>query len=834
MARFRQDVRYALRTFGKAPAFTAIAVFVLAVGIGANTAMFSIVNELLLRPLSGRAGELVGLYSRDRTRPDSYRLFSYPNYAEIRDSGLFEALLAQTFTRVGTQDAQGDRQLMAAVVSSNYFDALGVRLAAGRPFTPEEEHPGARVAVTIASYPRWQRANFDPAFVGSTIRINSAEYTVVGVAPEGFTGTMALLSADVYLPLGMFDAVVNDRFKNDGRGLGHRGTEGLTLSGRLTPGQNATAIQARLEALSGRLAADYPVENGNQVLSVAPLSRLSLGAQPQGNAPLTAFGALLIALSGTVLIIACLNIANMLLARGTSRRRELAVRLALGAGRARVVRQLLTESLLLAAAGATFGLALSYWAARTLAVSLTTVLPVSLPLGTVPDVRVLLATIAFASAGTLAFGLGPALKLSRRDLIADLKDRGGAGAGTRRRINARNLMVVGQAALSLAMITAGGLFARPAIEAASRTPGYWYERLSLASLNTLLAGLDETRGRLAYSEVLTRVRSLPGVTAASLASNIPFSDSVDTRAVERADVAAPAAVRARGYRIIGADHFATLGLPMVRGREFTAAEEASASAPRVAIIDEALGRQLFGAQDPIGQTIRFARAAGEAEVAAGERMEIVGLAPPLREELLDRAPVAHIYVPFGRHYRAAMHLLTRHAPGANEADALDALRREIRTVSTQLPVLTLSTMQAFHDRGLELWALRAGAGLFAGLGVLALLLAAIGVYGVRSYTVEQRTREIGIRMALGATSRDVRRLMLREGALLTTAGIAIGLPLAFLVSLVFRSVFVEIGGLDWLVLTAATVTLTVAAMFAGAVPARRAAKVQPVTALRAD
>ena len=472
MSRLTQDLRYALRTFAKAPGFTAVAILVLAVGIGANTAMFSIVNELLLRPLSGRAGELVGLYSRDRTVPDSYRRFSYPNYADIRDDGLFETLLAQTFTRVGTVDGQGDRQLLAAVVSSNYFDALGIRLAAGRTFSLEEERPGARHAVAIATYPRWQRANLDPAFVGSTIRINADEYTIVGVTPEGFTGTMALLSPDVYLPLGVFEAVVNDRFKNDGRGLNHRATEGLVLSGRLRRELTEPAVAARLDALSRRLEAAYPVDNRNQVLSVSPLSRLSLSPQPQDNTALTMFAALLLALSGTVLVIACLNIANMLLARGTARRKEVAVRLALGAGRARVIRQLLTESLVLAAGGAALGLTMSYWATRTLALSLSSVLPISLPLRTVPDATVLLATIAFASIGTIAFGLGPALKLSRRNLISDLKDRGADGAATRRRFSARNVMVIGQAALSLALITAGGLFARPALDAVSRNPGY--------------------------------------------------------------------------------------------------------------------------------------------------------------------------------------------------------------------------------------------------------------------------------------------------------------------------------------------------------------------------
>ena len=594
------------------------------------------------------------------------------------------------------------------------------------------------------------------------------------------------------------------------------------------------AVTARLEALSARLEAAYPAENKNQMLSVSPLSRMSLSPQPQNNTVLTVFATLLMGLSGTVLVIACLNIANMLLARGMSRRKEVALRLALGAGRARVIRQLLTESLLLAAAGAALGLAMSYWATRTLAVSLATVLPISLPLTTIPDLPVLLATIAFASIGTIAFGLGPAMKLSRRDLITDLKDRSADGAGTRRRFNARNLMVIAQAALSLALITAGGLFARPAIDAISRNPGYSYDRRLIASVNATLAGLDETRGAQALGEVLTRVRSMPGVAGASLASNVPFSDSVDSRSIERPDLTGREPVRARAYRIISADHFASLDLRMIRGREFTAAEESSAAAPPVAIIDDALARRLFGSEDPLGRTIRLARTGDGPQSAAGESLEIVGIAPPLREELLDRDPVPHVYVPFGRNYRASMYVQVKLAPGADEAAAAEALRREIKGVNAQLPVLTLSTMQAFHDNSLELWALKAGAGLFAGLGLLALVLATIGVYAVRAYVVEQRTREIGIRMALGATARDVLALVLRDGAFITGAAVAIGVPLAILVSVAFQSVFVEIGGLDVTVLSVATLTLVAAALLAGAVPARRAAKVEPLTALRTD
>jgi predicted permease len=827
------DLASALRLLRKTPGFTLIAVFVVGIGIGANTAVFTMVNELVLRPRSGRADALVGVYSHDRTRPDSYRMFSYPNYVDVRErSDLFEGLLAQTFTMVGTPDGDGTRQMLAAVVSANYFDTIGVRLAAGRPFTADEDRPGAR-PVAIVTHARWMREGGDPALLGRTIRLNGEDYRVVGVTPEGFTGTMALLSADVYLPLGRFDSVVSDRFKNNGRGLGDRANEGLVLAGLVRDGLTDDVVAARLDVLSRQLAAEHPAENANQLLTASPLPRLGGGPTPQTNAPLTALTSLLLGLSGVVLVIACLNVANMLLARATARRREVALRLALGAGRARVIRQLLTESLLLSALGAGVGLLLSLWTTRALAASIGSALPFTLSFRTTPDAAILAATAGLAAISAVAFGLWPALRLSRRDLVADLSGRDGGAPATARRFSARNVMAIGQVALSLALLTAGGIFARTAQQAASTTPGYDYDRLLLASVDTTLARLDDGRRRATYAGILDRLRTTPGVERVTMASTLPFGDSIDSATLEAVGDGGRAPVRARAYRIVGADYFATLGLRMVRGREFTRAEELSAEAPRVAIVDEAFARQLFDGRDPIGQLIRVARS-NDSSSGPGEPMEIVGVAAPLREELLDRAPVPHVYVPFGREGRAGMHVLVRLTPGRDAAAALEDVRVALRSVEPDLPVLALATLQGFHDRSSELWALRLGARVFSGLAVVALVIAAIGVYGVKSYVVAQRTREIGIRMALGARPRDVLRLVLREGVLLTGAGVAIGVPLAALVAGALRSVFVDVGGFDGVVVGVSTAILVVAATVAAAVPARRATRVQPVIALRTE
>ena len=834
MTRLWQDVGYAFRTFAKDPGFTVIAVLVLAIGVGANAAIFSIVNELLLRPLSGRAGELVGTYSHDRTKPDSFRAFSYPNYADIRaQSDVFDRLMAHTFTMVGTTAGDETRRTLAAIVSSNYFETLGVRLAAGRTFSAEEERPGANLPVAIANYAKWQKEQLDPAFVGRTIRINARDFTIVGVAPEGFTGTMALVAADVYLPLGVYDTIASDTFRNSRKSLEDRSTDALVLAGRLKPGLSDGFVTARLDALSRQLEAAYPAENKNQVLSTNPLPRVSTSSRPESDTGLQLLTALLMGLSSVVLIIACLNVANMLLARGAARSKELAVRLALGARRARVVRQLLTEGVLLAIAGAGLGLLFSYWATQALTASLMSAFPFTITFKATPDIRVLAATLGFAGLSTIAFGLGPALRLSRRDLVADLKDRSAEGSSTGRRFGARNMIVIGQVALSLAMLTAGGIFARTALTAAAGDPGYSYDRLLLASVDAGLGGFDEVRGRTVYRSLLDRVRSTSGVSMASMTSTLPFGDTQQSAMLERVAASQQQPVRARTYRVIGADHFAALGLEMIRGREFTRAEEESNAAPRVAIIDEALATKLFNGDEPIGQMIRTAVSPGEAE-ERGEPMQVVGIAPGLREELLDRAPEPHVYVPFGRNYQSGMHLEVRLQQGADAMAGIEVLRAVVRSTDPGLPMLTLSTMQAFHDKGLELWALKTGAQLFTALGLLALVLAVVGVYGVKSYVVAQRTREIGIRMALGASTRDVLGLVLRDGFFLTGAGLAIGVPLAVLVSILFTKVFVDIGGFDGTVVSIATIVLAAAATVASAVPARRATRVQPLRALQGD
>ncbi len=825
MTRLSHDLRYAVRTFGRTPGFTAIAIAVLTLAIGVNTAVFSIVNALLFHPLSGRADHLVGLYSHDRTKPDSYRPFSYPDFADIRDrADVFDALMAHTFTTVAVPAGDRMRRTFAAAVSASYFDTLGVRPAAGRSFTAAEERPGAGIPVVITGFAAWKAAGLSPSFIGSTRRINAREFTVVGVAPDGFTGTMAIAAPELWFPLGMFDTLVKDAYKNNGRGLADRSNLTLLVAGHLKGDVDARLVQQRLDSLAEDLARAYPAENRDRVLTTARLSRMTSSSWPSSDGELLPIAALMTALSGVVLLIASLNIANMLLARGASRRREIAVRLAIGASRRGVIRQLLTEGLLLGVAGAAGGLLLAYWTTRAFTVSLSAVLPLALTLDPRPDLNVLAATTVFAVAATVISGLGPALRLSRADLIGDLKEDGGAAGGPRRWWTMRNALVVGQIALSLVLLTAGGLFARATLTAGASDPGFRYDGALLATLESTFSDLDEGSGPERYRRVLARVRALPGVLAAGSGSTVPFGDTHESRAVE-AIGSAPAAGRQPTYRVISGGYFAALGLTMVRGREFTADEEQSADAPAVAIVDEALAHRLFPDRDPIGESIRFAPEASAA-------MQIVGIAPPLREEVTDRDIQPHVYVPLGRHYGATLHVHVRIRPHADPAPVLAAIRQAITAVDPALPVVALTTMRAFHDQSLALWVLRAGGTIFSVLGCLALALAVVGVYGVKSYLVSSRTREIGIRMALGADRRQVLWLILRQGLALTLIGLACGLPLAFGVSAVLNSAMWGFTRFDAPIILGAPLVLALSALVASYVPARRATAIAPVRALR--
>ena len=461
-----QDVRFGCRVLLKHPGFSTVAVLVLTLGIGANSAIFTLVNVLLFRPLPvTQPVELVGVFDRDTEPAGAYRAFSYPNYRDLRETvaGLSK-LAAFTITMVGLEEGDTTRRAMAFPVSSNYFETFGNTIAVGRGFLPEEERPNANARVVVVSHDYWDRRGRDRDLLGETLRINSEPYTVVGIAREEFTGTSIMIGPEIWLPLSTYASLATDLFirSDGGVDLNDRSNTALNLAGRLAPGQTVESVRPELEAIAARLGQAFPAANADRTFLAAPLSRVSIGTAPQTDDAVGALALMLTAMATVVLLIACLNLANMLLARGAARRQEIAVRQALGGGRLRIVRQLLTEGLLLSLVGGVLGLLLAQWAMGLPIASIDPILPfrVSLP-GVGIDGRVLAGTFGFSLLATVFFGLGPAWRLTRTDLVASLKQTVGEIGGSRRRLlTGRNLLVVSQLALSLVLITSGGLFYR--------------------------------------------------------------------------------------------------------------------------------------------------------------------------------------------------------------------------------------------------------------------------------------------------------------------------------------------------------------------------------------
>jgi predicted permease len=867
-----QDLKFSLRLLGRSPGFTATAIAVLALGIGVNTAIFSVVHALIYssRPYPQPA-QVVQLYTQDTKNPKNYRLFSYPTYRDLRDQqaqpdGQFTGIFAHNLTMVGLGDGPEARRTFAAVVTANYFDVLQVKLVRGRPFTLAEEVPGSAAPVVIASHLYWKKTGFDPALVGSTVRVNERPYSVVGIAPENFTGTMMLFGPELYFPLGLFDQLANDFQSAAKRTLEKRDAYNLFVVARLAPGASAASAKAALGASATGFEQAFPVEHKDQTFTLAPLPRLSTSNSPADEKQLGVLGLLLLGMTAIVLLIASLNLANMLLARGAARRKEFAIRLALGGGRARIIRQLLTEGLVLSLAGGAAGLLLASWSAGLLMDSLAAFMPVSLFFAGTANPSIIAATLGFSVLSTLFFALGPALKLSRGDVITDLKEQAGEDTVSHRpRWLPRNPLVVAQIALSLGLLTCAGLFVRGAFKAGGAEIGISADHTLLVEADASLGGYNEANSRQLYLQINRQLAALPGVQSASIGSTVPFGMISLNRGIQRAgfnlDKDAKPANAAEGlaydsrWNSVGADYFATLGLPILRGRAFTAAETDSSGAPAVAIISETLAKNLWPDGSALGQHIQFAdRDAARAprkgdsggvtisdEVAAkledAKTIEIVGIVPDIQTRLFGgKNRESAIYVPFAQGFQSNVqfHVRTVANTPAVAAALIDAVRREVREAAPGVPVFKVRTFRQHLDASIDLWITRIGATLFSTFGGLALVLAVVGLYGVKAYSVARRTREIGIRMALGAEPGAVQRMILREGLVMTLTGAALGLLLAFGLGLLCASMLYEVSPMDPLAFTLAPAVLFVTAMVACWLPARKATRVNPLTALRSE
>jgi predicted permease len=860
-----RDFKFAFRQLFKAPGFTIAAATVLALGIGVNTAVFSLVNTLFFAPPSyAKPHEMVQLFSQDKKDPKKFRGFSYPTYLDIRQQNtVFSNVMSFNLALIGLGQKGDTRRAFSAVVTSNYFSVLGVPLARGRAFFPEEETPGHNAQVAIVSYSYWAKHDLDPGVLGSHLLINGRSFTIVGITPKGFVGTMKILSPEVWLPISVYDQVAND-FESDNKTTidDRKGTH-LRIMGRLKSGMTAAAAKPALEGLAANLEKAYPVEQKDQTFMTAPVSRNSVSNNPGTESGIKVIAPLLLGMAVVVLLVACLNLANMLLARGTARRKEIAIRLALGGSRWRIVRQLLTEGFALAVLGGAGGLVLGLWSSDFLVGSMRRLMPLDIVWLTGPNPAILAATFGFCLLGTLMFALGPALKISRSAVVTDLKEHAGEDVVRRRwKFLPRHPLVVVQIAFSLALITAAALFIRGAGKAASVDTGLKPGASYILEIDASLAGYEPKRAQELYGNLNDRLAALPGVEHASICSIVPFGMFELTRKVQRAGLHlapdARPATAAEGlafeasWNSVGADYFATVGLPVVRGRAFTEAETTQAG-PKVAMIDEALAKKLWPDDDALGQRIQYAAAnapsasdAGGAHVGTSadlnerekqeETIEIVGIVPSTRHALFEKELAGGIYLPFARGFQSDVSFIVRfHSlPPGNEATTADLLRRTVRDLDPSIPILSLRTFAQHLDSNLDLWLVRAGAALFSVFGGLALGLAVVGLYGVKAYSVARRTREIGIRMALGAQAGAVLRMIMREGSIMLVSGVAIGLLLAVATAKIVSGFLYGIGALDPVAFTVAPAVLTVAALIATWLPARRATRVNPAQALHAE
>jgi putative ABC transport system permease protein len=857
-----RDLKFAFRQLLKAPGFTIAAVTVLALGIGVNTAVFSLVNTLFFAPPAyAKPDEMVQLFSQDKKDPKKFRGFSYPTYRDIREQNtVFTDALSFNLALVGLGQKGDTRRAFSAIVSSNYFSVLGVPLARGRAFLPEEETPGRDTPVAIVSYSYWQKHDLDPSVLGSQLLINGRPFTIVGITPKGFVGTMQILSPEVWLPMSVYDQVANDFESENKTTIDDRKGTQLRIMGRLKPGLTAAAAKPALAGLAANLEKAYLVEQKDQTFMAERVSRNSVSNRPGSDSGIIAIAPLLLGMAVVVLLVACLNLANMLLARATSRRKEIAIRLALGGSRWRIVRQLLTEGFVLAMLGGVVGLILGLWSSDLLVGSMRKLMPLDIVWLTGPNPAILAATFGFCLLGTLMFALGPALKISRSAVITDLKEHPGEDVVRRRwKFLPRNPLVVVQIAFSLALLTAAALFIRGANRAASVDTGLKPGASYVLEVDASLAGYEPKRAQELYRNLNERLAALPGVEHASISSIVPFGMFELSRKVQRAGLRlgpdAKPATAAEGlafeaaWNSVGADYFSTVGLPVVQGRAFSEAE-ATQPGPKVAIIDQVLAKKLWPEADALGQRIQYAgenapsAEGGGAHVGRSadlneeekqqETIEIVGVVPATRHALFEKEPAGGIYLPFARGFQRDVSFFVRFrslAPG-NEAITADLLRRTVYDVDPSIPIISLRTFAQHLDSNLDLWLVRAGAALFSIFGGLALGLAVVGLYGVKAYSVARRTREIGIRMALGAQRGAVLRMIMQEGSIMLLCGIALGLLLAAATGKILSGILYEVGALDPVAFIAAPILLAIAALVATWLPARRAARLNPVEALR--
>jgi predicted permease len=813
-----QDIKYGARLLIHNPGFAAVAVFSLALGIGANSAIFSIVQQLLNNPFPvERPQELVSVFMTDRRNPGNLPM-SHLNFKDLRaQNRVFSDTAAFAFAQMNYLGEGGSsEQIAAQVVSGNYFDVLRVRPALGRTFRPEEDAANGSGPVAVISYGLWERQfGKDPNIVNRTLSLNRQAFTVIGVAPQGFNGTLVFGAPDLWVPMSMHDvAQPGFTWYEQRRGLF------LFSFARLKPGTSVTQAQANLRAIGSQLERDFPNDNQGRNFSALPLLDVRLNPQG-GGGPVVQTSLLLMVVVGLVLLIACANIANLLLARATARAREIAVRLALGAGRARLIRQLLTESVLLSLLGGALGLIVAYWC-----VDLIRSAPVPLPPNFLRqiglDSRVMIFTGALSLLTGLLFGLAPAIRASKPNLVPALKNEtapvAGSPRGVLRWVTLRQALVVAQVALSLIALVAAGLFLRSLQSTQRIDPGFETSRVLTLDLNLGREGYTQEQGLLFHERLLERAAGLPGVTSVAVAQNLPFQGGFARSVLLEGAEGSEQNRTLVQVNPVSPGYLRTVGIPVLRGRDFTTHD--TLDAPLVVIVNETMAERFFPGGDAIGRRFRFFGDTADTT--------IVGIARNAKYNGLNEDPTPFVYHPLRQVYNPAVSLLVR---TSGEATALaPEARRVVQQLDPRLSILNVGTLADQID--LALSPQRIVVVLLSIFGVLALVLAAMGLYGVASYSVSQRTREIGIRMALGATRTSVMRLVLLQGMALVGVGLVAGLASAALLARSVQGLLVGVPPADPITYAVTAVLLALIAAAASYFPARRATRIDPLVALR--
>jgi putative ABC transport system permease protein len=814
-----QDLRYGCRVLAATPGFTLVAVISLALGIGANCAAFSWADALLLRPLTvARPGEVVTVGSTMSVEGFSRVGASYREYLDIRDlSTSFDGLVAFTGVTSGlaaTRDAL-PKLTLGLLVSGNFFSVMGVEPELGRAFRQEEDQVPGRDAVVILGHSLWERQfGSDPSILGRRVHLSGIEFTVVGVAPERFTGMNQFVRSDFYAPLMMWPRFLNDP---KARPLEDRNFRDVTIKGRLKSGVSMARARTELSVIAKNLAGKYPDTNRNREFVVRTELQTRIAQSP----PDSMLIAMLTTLAAAVLLVACANVAGLLTSRAPARAREMALRVAVGAARGRLITQLMTESLLIALAGGVLGLGVGYGAVKLFQlIQLPTDLPVALTFQL--DRRALGFSLVVAVLSAIVFGFAPAIQTSRTDLTAVMK--AGDATVVRRRRGGRSLLVGGQVAVAVVLLVLATFMYRGFRAALHNGPGYRIDHLLMMSFDPSLVHYSEEQTRRFFLQLAERARSVPGVRSAALTSSVPMANSINASDVIPEGYQLPVGKEALTLFSARVDehYFATIGIPIVRGRGFQEAD--STDAPRVAVVNEQYVLHYSPSQDPIGKRFQLRDGGSSSWVT------IVGVAKTSKYLWLAEPPTEFVYLPYRQNAQSEMVLLTESA--GDPSSLVAPLRDVVQSLDRTQPVYNVRTMDEFH-RMRTLTIFNVIIGIVAAMGLMGLSLAIVGLYGLVAYATSRRTKEIGIRMAIGASRAMVLRMVLRQGLVLALAGLAVGLLAGVGAERLLQAAFPSGDNSFEPMAHVLVAPIVLAATFVAAyLPARRAARLDPMKALR--